>query len=156
MPPLSLLHISWLPFGESPAKLEVVDKDLQPPAPAVLASHKAMLMYMQAFWSFVQQRVLVVGEAQHPRAVRKRAEKANLTLPALQVIRLRRADNGPVQPSDNPKHVDWRFRWIVVGHWRWWWFESEGRRRQIWVNPYVKGPEDRPLLKRKSVFAVER
>jgi hypothetical protein len=155
MPPLSLLHISWLTFGVSPSKLEWEEREKQPD-PAVLRSHRAMLLYMQAFWSFVQQRVLIVSHAQHPRHVRKRAEKANVALPALQVIRLRRADNGPVQPSDDPKHVDWRYRWIVSGHWRWWWFESEGRRRQIWVNPYVKGPDDKPLLKRKSVFAVER
>jgi len=42
--------------------------------------------------------------------------------------------------------VEWKHRWIVSGHMRAQWYPSEGAHHLIWIAPYLKGPEDAPLL----------
>lgn len=59
-------------------------------------------------------------------------------------------------PSGEANHVDWHQRWIVSGHWRWQPY-GDGTVRQIWIAPYVKGPEDKPLVVRGArVFRLAR
>jgi len=37
------------------------------------------------------------------------------------------------------------------------WYPSEQIHRQIWISPYVKGPEDKPLIVRpRRVYQWER
>ena len=47
---------------------------------------------------------------------------------------------------------DWSHRWLVSGHWRNQWYPSEGVRRPIWIDAFVKGPSDAPLLVRPTVY----
>lgn len=52
--------------------------------------------------------------------------------------------------------VAWTKRWAVRGHWR---NQPYGPRenpeyRQRWIDPYIKGPEDKPLDIRPSVFKL--
>jgi hypothetical protein len=42
--------------------------------------------------------------------------------------------------------VDWKHRWIVSGHYRAQWYPSEAAHHVIWIAPYMKGPEDAPLI----------
>jgi hypothetical protein len=46
-------------------------------------------------------------------------------------------------PADG---VEWRHRWLVSGHVRAQWYPSEQAHRLIWIAPYLKGPEDAPML----------
>lgn len=41
---------------------------------------------------------------------------------------------------------EWKHRWIVRGHNRAQWYPSEGAHHVIYIAPYIKGPEDAPLL----------
>ena len=50
--------------------------------------------------------------------------------------------------------VAWAHRWIVSGHMRAQWYPSEEAHRLIWIAPYLKGPEDKPLL--EHVYKVAR
>ena len=70
------------------------------------------------------------------------------------VVTLRRPDApSPHEHSD----VEWSRRWVVSGHWRNQWYPSLGVHRQIWISPYVKGPEEAPLVVRKDrVFELVR
>ena len=52
--------------------------------------------------------------------------------------------------------VNWTHRWLVDGFWRSQWFPSLGRHRQIWISPYVKGPEDLPLVIKKRYYKWDR
>jgi hypothetical protein len=56
---------------------------------------------------------------------------------------------------DAKRHVEWQGQWIVNGFWRWQAF-GPGRteRKRIWVDGFVKGPADKPLIKRKRVYSV--
>jgi hypothetical protein len=49
---------------------------------------------------------------------------------------------------------EWSHRWVVRGHWREQWYPSEGVHRLIWIEAFVKGPEDRPLIIKDTVFSV--
>jgi len=48
--------------------------------------------------------------------------------------------------NEEEQSVDWKHRWIVNGHVRAQWYPSEQAHRLIWIAPYVKGPEDAPML----------
>ena len=51
--------------------------------------------------------------------------------------------------------VDWRFRWVVSGHWRK--QAVKDGHRLTYINPYMKGPADRPLkLPTATVYDVNR
>jgi len=50
-------------------------------------------------------------------------------------------------PSDEPpSEIEWKHRWLVNGHLRAQWYPSEQAHRLIWIAPYLKGPEDAPML----------
>jgi hypothetical protein len=72
------------------------------------------------------------------------------------VVRLRRTYEE--KPGEyEPGSVDWTHRWIVGGHWRNQWYQSEQIHRQIWISPYVKGPDELPLVINKArVFEFVR
>jgi hypothetical protein len=55
--------------------------------------------------------------------------------------------------------VEWNHRWLVRGFWRWQPYkDDEGKwaRKRIWINPYVKGPEDKPLVITNKINAFVR
>ena len=68
------------------------------------------------------------------------------------VITLRRPKG---TPSGEHRHVDWQQRWIVSAHWHTYHY-ADGPR-QLWIAPFVKGPDDKPLVVRGArVFRVAR
>jgi hypothetical protein len=71
------------------------------------------------------------------------------------VVKLRREQGERHEPTG--EEGNYSHRWIVGGHWRNQWYATESIHRQIWISPYVKGPEDRPLIVRpRRVFQWER
>jgi len=50
--------------------------------------------------------------------------------------------------------AEWKHKWWVSGHYRAQWYPSEEAHRVIWIAPYLKGPEDAPLL--EKIYSVER
>lgn len=53
------------------------------------------------------------------------------------------------------RHVDWAWQWAVRGHWRD--QPTKEGTKLIWIHPYIKGPEDKPLKPDAGrVFAVTR
>lgn len=46
--------------------------------------------------------------------------------------------------------VSWSSRWVVKMHARRQWYPSKGRHEVIFVGPYVKGPEGKPMKERGS------
>ena len=98
-----------------------------------------------------------IGFVKHaiPRPMRRAAERKQIEMPkAVRVIVLRRkaSDGRDVSEQD-----DWTCRWIVRGHWRNQWYRSTQLHHPVWIAPYVKGPENKPLkMPTKDVFAVRR
>lgn len=106
--------------------------------------------------AFMQQQVLVTTNERADRPSRKRALASLKHEPLVRVVRLRRKSSaGPVEDDREP--AEWSHRWIVSGHWRQQYYPSTAERRPLFILPYVKGPEDKPLKPpRAKVFAVVR
>ena len=47
-------------------------------------------------------------------------------------------------------------RFLVRGHWkRQRYGKGRGESKIIWVAPYIKGPEDRPLILKDRIYSLE-
>jgi hypothetical protein len=111
--------------------------------------------YVAAFFSFVHQRILVsraqpVLNRQKRRRLRERLQHE----PLVRVIELRRRDYAD-RGADESEPAEWSCRWLVRGHWHR--YHTRGGLEPRWVNPYVKGPDDRPFkAPRATVYEVVR
>lgn len=114
-----------------------------------LAEVLSLWRFLQSFFRLAGQRILVRERTQGDRKSRRRMARIDPDNTGVLVVRLRRtkpAKDGP------PGEVDWSQRWIVGGHWRNQHYPSLGppddpdSHRQIWIAPYVKGPDDKPLV----------
>ena len=85
------------------------------------------------------------------RGERRRVDRE---LPALRVLQL--STGATVARSESGGSVEWSHRWMVRGHWR---LQPYGPKRALrkptWIDPYVKGPEDKPLDVRPTVWRVQ-
>lgn len=107
-------------------------------------------------WLLLRQRIAVKHVERADRASRRRADReGRQEPPSVTVIELRRpVDSGA---SEGAHHdVDWSHRWMVGGHWRNQFHPSDGSHVPTWIAPYVKGPEDKPLVVKDRVFAWTR
>lgn len=117
---------------------------------------------------WLNQRIMVTANAPVERHVRKRAAKTlGRNVDQVRVVHLRRTErltsSGDREvPATKPEsvdlagHRDWAYQWAVRGHWRHQYYRSLDTHQVIWIDPYVKGPEDKPLKPSKTVFAVIR
>lgn len=158
-PALTLTHVApWVfgqPYFDGTANDEaaVAAGVLNPQA---LHGAKSIAQFVGALFRLATQTIAVRTEMKPSRAYRKRAAKL-LPEGSITVITLRRHRDVsyPGEPSGDAP--DWQFRWLVSGHWRNQWFPSLGIHRQVWISPYVKGPEDRPLnIRVHRVFKLVR
>jgi len=108
---------------------------------------------VQVALRLMQQRISSRYQERLPRPDRRRAQRAGHPLEEVMVIRLRRPDSHPHEGDSTP--VDWTHRWMVDGHWRNQPY-ADGVYRQIWISPYVKGPEDMPLVVKRRYYKWDR
>jgi hypothetical protein len=153
---ISIYATSWL-FGEKPGMTEystawleqhgAIDEDDAP---------RRMFQFVLAAQQWLSQRILTTKEAPLNRHARKRAAKVMETVPSVNVIALRAYESTRSQSSER-RDVDWSHRWIVSGHWRKQFHPSTGENVPTWINPHIKGPEDKPLkVEGPRVFGVIR
>jgi hypothetical protein len=110
---------------------------------------------VHATWAIMQQTLTISVSAYADRAESRRSTRAGL--PAdLVIIHLRKRRTEDPNPADNTSVVDWSHRWLVSGHWRNQWLPSRSCHRPQWIDPYVKGPEDRPLILKERVHVWSR
>jgi hypothetical protein len=102
--------------------------------------------FLQTIWRLMAQTIAVADHRLPGGQFRKRAERLHVEPKRVTVVTLRRPHPGE---SEEHRDVPWSHRWIVSGHWRRQWYSSLSLHRQIWISPYVKGPEDQPLVVRK-------
>ena len=111
--------------------------------------------FLVSSWLWLSQRVMVVGKETGNRASRKLADRAQMSS-SVNVVILRRADRS-LDPHADTSAIEWNCQWLVRGHWRQQYYPSTGERRPLWIEPYVKGPDDKPFKAPvETVFAVNR
>jgi len=93
-----------------------------------------------------------ITEVEQQRASRKqqqRDQRRGIGQSDVRLIRVHRRhrDSGPAsKQTDESTDREFTVRWMVRGHWR---NQAHGPgytlRRPTWINPHVKGPDDKPL-----------
>lgn len=124
------------------------------------------IQYVYALMSLMSQRVALRQTMPLNRPARRFYERHGKVAPDhVKVILLRRAQERQ-GPTGEPRDVDWSCQWDVIGHQR-----NQYRatcpeclagakacgRHIIWVEPYVKGPPDKPFKNdQRVVFVADR
>jgi hypothetical protein len=117
---------------------------------------------MWSYFLIMSQTLTEVSKHQpENRAQRKRIEREKLPAEFVVVqFRKRRYINADTDETHEESAVEWSHRWIVGGHWRWQPYKdpiSKGTiKKRIWISPYVKGPEDKPLIAKSKVFVLAK
>lgn len=138
-------------FGQPGTVHDVVDSQLTDPT--IDDEQATLKRWVLSAAALLKQRLFVATPQLATRAERKRLDK--LALPtAVLTIQLRATEH--VRGTGEHGVVEWASRWIVRGHWRNQWYASQGEHRIVWIPPYIKGPEERPLVVRPAVYAVAR
>lgn len=155
---LSVFHLDAWPFGHSfnfvPPWYDVVP--VETPTQAAANSRRLLA----AFLTLQGQRLAHVHHEPTPRHLRRRMERDGTLDPTkeVRVVTLRRFRERGVEDKGEEGHpsIEWSHQWMVSGHWRNQWVPSINDHRLTWIAPYVKGPEDRPLLVKDTVFKLAR
>lgn len=124
------------------------------------------IQYVYALMSLMSQRVALRQNVPLNRPQRRHWEREGKVAPDhVKVILLRRAQER-AKPTDEPQAVDWSCQWDVVGHnrnqYRATCPDCSARakacgRHVVWIEPYVKGPPDKPFKNdQRVVFVADR
>jgi len=70
------------------------------------------------------------------------------------VVTLRRTVHDRAEDTGEAGMRDWKHQWWVTGHMRAQWHPSKQSHELIWIAPHLKGPEDKPVL--RKVYNVAR
>lgn len=116
-----------------------------------------MVRLAHAFWLLLNQTITYSSEVRGmPPAVKGVAKRARVPGRVTTVELRRRVNVCERQPGDE-RPVEWSHRWIVRGFWRWQRYgPGNTLRKRIWIDPYVKGPEDAPLAVTERVYHLKR
>lgn len=116
--------------------------------------HHDFAKMLCALWLLVRQRIALRERVQPERAIRRRLAREGIPEPGISVIRLRQPESSAA--VGEATEVEWSRRWIVGGHWRNQYHPSDGSHVPTWIAPYVKGPEDKPLVVNEIIKAWVR
>jgi hypothetical protein len=115
-------------------------------------------LLLQSFWRLSRQIVPVKETL--PRQLR-RDRKRHYRTEDVTVITLRR-QRQPHELDHGESDIEYKWQWVVRGHWRNQYYGTLGEvgdpnaYRQIWISPYMKGPEDAPIKPVKRAFEFTR
>lgn len=160
-------------------RMERWGKDWGPPPPVIPIHHTPWYFQMsfegneideegqrtgvERWWQVIQtclrlmqQRIGHRQSLRPDRAQRRDGIRRGFHEREVVVVRLRR-EAGDYVRHEPESEANYSHRFIVSGHWRNQWYPSGQVHRQIWISPYVKGPEDQPLVVRpRRVFNLTR
>jgi hypothetical protein len=151
----AILFSGYIPFGQLEDWIAMTAKSPDHAGEIDLRARTWLLL--QSFWRLSRQ--IVPTKHALPRQLR-RDRKRHYRTEDVTVITLRRQR----QPYDDhdPSEVDWKWQWVVRGHWRNQYYSTLGdvgdpnAYRQIWIMPYMKGPEDAPIKPVRRAFEFTR
>ena len=97
-----------------------------------------------AFYLMAQKLSLVVRHETDRHTTRRSMREGNPVQSFIRVITLRRLEEDRKNEGAT-KLVDWQWQWEVRGHWRNQFISSTGEHRPVFIEAYIKGPENKPL-----------
>ena len=148
--PLLIGHQFQWSWGQVPGESAALVYDNETEEQGSLRA-KMQSALMQTFWRIGQQRVPVPERV--PRGLWRDSKRKGIEHRDVKVMTLRRArEKHEVEPSGRTMKV----RSITSGHWRNQWYSSIQEHRQIWIFPYMRGPEDAPLIQPTRAVEFKR
>jgi len=115
---------------------------------------QASVRFLVSAWLWLKQTVVRSQKESGNRASRKIASRIPVHS-EVNVIQLRRVERNPSGHAESS--VEYSCQWLVRGHWRQQWYPATTTHRPIWIEPHLKGPDDKPLkIPTENVFAVNR
>jgi len=127
----------------------------------IITNPTNVVRILHAYWLLMSQTIVEQSKEKGDRAQRRRLERENCPTEVVVIqFRKRKYYNERGEETEESKKIDWSHRWLVGGHWRWQPYKdpiSKGEiKKRIWINPYVKGPEDRPLVMKDKIYVLAR
>jgi hypothetical protein len=115
-----------------------------------------------AMW--LRQRVVTPTPGQGVRGVARQLQRQHKlpAAPSVQIIELRRRElvtrlpDAPPPADGDRKPREYSCRFVVHGFTRNQWYPSRKEHAPKWIDPYVKGPDDKPFREVPRVYAVRR
>lgn len=144
-----------IPGGQPDASHEQVALPIGPEARELMAAPESQgsdagLRWVMACWRLMGQTIADIEPVVPTRQQRRQLERRNVPVRTVTVIRLRRRGSR----GDGGTTVNWTHRWVVRGHWRQQPCKNENgdwTTRPVFIHPYIKGPDEAPLLVRRHV-----
>jgi hypothetical protein len=115
----------------------------------------AMGVITMARIEFLKSTIVASDKEIFSRRIRRQAEQADKHEPIVRVIHLRRKEQN--RNAESGGTIDYSCQWLVRPHWRNQYHPSTGERKPVFIDAYIKGPEDKPFKPPKDyVFKVDR
>ena len=127
--------------------------------------HPLDMKYHEIRWIYtamhlMSQKLSIQVDHETDRATKRRADREKKTVvPKFKVVTLRRmeVDRKAANLSTEREKIDWQWQWTVRGHWRNQWYPAEKVHKQVFVEAYLKGPDDKPLKEvSQKIFVAKR
>lgn len=117
------------------------------------SDHASLHIAMLFSTCYLMRQKLPTSDTETPdRSAQRRHRKAGLEPPTVRVYRIQQRER-PETTGESQR--EWHHRWIVRGHWRKQWYPSIQAHRPVWIAPFLKGPDDAPLLGGEKVYTVK-
>lgn len=142
----------------------IPEPDLCLPQGVRITEQAIVRRFLYVLWRMMSEGVAVQVEHRPDRHSRRRVERSKRPDLSVRVIHLRRLYDPSVVLTEEEKAErrkldrEWSHRWRVRTHWR---KQPIGPRgsglyRMVRIESYVKGPEEKPLIEKPTVWSLER
>ena len=108
-----------------------------------------------ALWRFMDDEIVRTNRTRMPRPALRRWGRTGKEIPedgSIITIHLRRYRPKHYE-GDEGEAPEWSHRWWVRGHYR---FNPKTGEKDIWIRPYIKGPDDKPIVVKEKLISVDR
>lgn len=128
---------------------------------ALAATYPNFARLIVALFRLLTQVIVDVSDAPIDRATARRVQRKNLPV-RVQTVKLRRKEKPATEPHGEG-HVEWQHSWVVRGHWAWRKCNADhplaepyekGWHARVYIAPYFKGPDDKPLQVSEKVWGL--
>tara|TARA_R110000824_G_scaffold21078_5_gene78847 strand:- start:833 stop:1762 length:930 start_codon:yes stop_codon:yes gene_type:complete len=132
--------------------------DDAPPVDECAAAARWFGCFFAAGMTWLRQKIAVPEVGEVGRGARRRLQREHdlSEIPKVMIVELRRRASRSSTNDGTGASVEWSRRWIVSGHWRNQWYPGKGVHAPRFIEPYVKGPDDKPLTEKIRVYSVSR
>lgn len=142
-------HTAWVAFGDVDVPIQELIKTGGVDADVLIST-----AVLKTAWLLMDQELTESTREEASRASVKRMRNMGSKRPTdVRVIDIKRR---PSSGKGSGSGREYRHKFLVNGHWRNQWYPGLGEHRPVWISPYLKGPENAPMLDGKKVYTWHR